>query len=211
MAAMKGSQTLRIILLLIVASSVALPAFGKYSGGSGTAQDPYQIATAADLIALGGAAADYDKHFILTADVNLPADRVFEKCVIAGFSGCFDGCGHTIANLTINALGANDVGFFATLRSADIRNLKLSSMRIIGAGSEAGALAGQSYASIVNCHVSECAVEGHSDVGGLVGLNDGEIRGSSADAAVAGVDRIGGLVGRTTAMACSWTARRRPE
>jgi len=43
----------------------------KYSGGSGTPDDPYQIATAAYLIALGDTPEDYDKHFILTADIDL--------------------------------------------------------------------------------------------------------------------------------------------
>ncbi|MBN2128801.1 MAG: hypothetical protein JW741_04865 [Sedimentisphaerales bacterium] len=47
----------------------------KYSGGSGTADDPYQIATAADLIALGETPEDYDKHFILTADIDLDPNR----------------------------------------------------------------------------------------------------------------------------------------
>ena len=49
--------------------------------------DPYQIATAADLIALGETPDDYDKHFILTADIdldpNLPGRKVFDKAVIA--------------------------------------------------------------------------------------------------------------------------------
>ena len=55
----------------------------KYWGGSGTAEDPYQIATAEDLIALGETAQDYDKHFVLTADIdldpNLPGRKVFDK------------------------------------------------------------------------------------------------------------------------------------
>ncbi len=43
----------------------------KYSGGTGTTEDPYQIATAEDLIALGETSEDYDKHFTLTADVTV--------------------------------------------------------------------------------------------------------------------------------------------
>ena len=71
-----------VLLLAIVSTATA-----KYSGGSGTAQDPYQIATAADLISLGETPADYDKHFLLTADIdldpNLPGRKVFDKAVIA--------------------------------------------------------------------------------------------------------------------------------
>ena len=66
---------------------VGLPAQAKYSGGTGEPNDPYQIATAADLIALGETPDDYDKHFILTADIdldpNLPGRKVFDKAVIA--------------------------------------------------------------------------------------------------------------------------------
>nr|MBP7052946.1 hypothetical protein [Phycisphaerae bacterium] len=54
----------------------------KYAGGVGEPNDPYQIATAADLIALGETPADYDKHFVLTADIdldpNLPGGKIFD-------------------------------------------------------------------------------------------------------------------------------------
>ena len=71
-----------LLMCLFIASAHA-----KYSGGTGEPNDPYQIATAADLIALGETPADYDKHFILTADIdldpNLPGGKVFDKAVIA--------------------------------------------------------------------------------------------------------------------------------
>jgi len=51
------------ILLCIALWTTSLQA---YSGGAGTPDDPYQIATAEDLIALGDTPDDYDKHFILT-------------------------------------------------------------------------------------------------------------------------------------------------
>ena len=85
----------------------------KYSGGTGEPNAPYQIATAADLIALGEDPNDYDKHFVLTSDIdlnpNLPGRRIFDKAVIApdtepaqynlngpAFTGVFDGNGHKI-------------------------------------------------------------------------------------------------------------------
>ncbi|MDT8304003.1 MAG: hypothetical protein RQ760_21150 [Sedimentisphaerales bacterium] len=71
---MTSARTSRVwgeILLTITIFSLSLPANAKYSGGRGVTDDPYQIATAADLIALGEAPEDYDKHFILTADIDL--------------------------------------------------------------------------------------------------------------------------------------------
>ena len=57
------------IILLIIASTITQAS--AYSGGSGTPEDPYQIATAEDLIMLGETPDDYDKHFVLTADIDL--------------------------------------------------------------------------------------------------------------------------------------------
>jgi hypothetical protein len=87
MRAKRGLQIVRTIPVLILVCLVGLPAQAKYGGGSGTAADPYQIATAADLIALGDTPTDYGKHFILTADINLapnlPGRKVFDNAVIA--------------------------------------------------------------------------------------------------------------------------------
>ena len=67
MSHFKHSVLLKVILVLVVSVS----AYGRYSGGSGTPDDPYQIATAADLILLGETQEDYDKHFVMTADIDL--------------------------------------------------------------------------------------------------------------------------------------------
>ncbi len=40
-----------------------LPAQAKYAGGSGTAEDPYLIATAEQMNAVGLNPEDWDKHF----------------------------------------------------------------------------------------------------------------------------------------------------
>ncbi|MCX5644072.1 MAG: hypothetical protein NTZ17_05225 [Phycisphaerae bacterium] len=109
---------MRTLLLTLTVCLFVLPAQAKYSGGSGTAQDPYQIATAADLILLGETPGDYGKHLVLTSDIdldpNLPGRKVFDKAVIApdtdpkkddfqgtAFTGVFDGDGHRISHLTI--------------------------------------------------------------------------------------------------------------
>lgn len=118
----KHSQVPLTALLLLAVCRPALPVQAKYSGGSGTTQDPYQIATAADLMALGETPADYDKHFVLTADIdldpNLPGRKVFDNAVIAGawklpFTGVFDGNDHTISHPTI--VGEFSLGLFGQL------------------------------------------------------------------------------------------------
>ncbi|MDI6451783.1 GLUG motif-containing protein [Anaerobaca lacustris] len=167
----------------------------QYSGGSGTADDPYQIATAADLIALGETPEDYDKHFILTADIdldpNLPGGKIFDRAVIAPdvndttlsfegtpFTGVFDGKGHTISHLTIT--GANFLGLFGQMGSgATVRDLGVLDVNIAGSGSCIGALVGANACYQVrggilsNCYTTG-SVNGKDYVGGLVGSNGDE-------------------------------------
>ena len=102
MMEVRKSRILRTIYFLIAVCLFSLPAYAKYSGGSGLANNPYQIATATDLILLGENRGDYDKHFILTADIdlypNLPGRKIFYKAVIDFFAGVFDCNGHTISH-----------------------------------------------------------------------------------------------------------------
>ena len=71
MATARVSRVLRIISLSVAICLLSFPAYAKYSGGTGEPNDPYQIATAEDLMLLGDSPEDYDKHFILTADIDL--------------------------------------------------------------------------------------------------------------------------------------------
>jgi len=53
-----NSRIIRTIPLLITIFSLSLPAYAKYSGGTGEPNDPYQIATAEDLMLLGNTPDD---------------------------------------------------------------------------------------------------------------------------------------------------------
>ena len=59
----------------------------KYSGGEATPDHPYQIDTAENLLLLRETPDDYDKHFVLTADIDLAPDlpgcKVFERALVA--------------------------------------------------------------------------------------------------------------------------------
>jgi hypothetical protein len=200
-----------MIPLLIAAGLMAFPAEAKYSGGTGEPNDPYQIATAADLIALGETPEDYDKHFILTDDIdldpNLPGRKVFDNAVIARdvneanwefdgtpFTGTFDGSDHAISHLTI--AGKGYLGLFGQLTSeAEVKDLSLADINITGSGNFAGALVARNDGGIVaRCH-STGVVRGNWFVGGLVGFNEGSIAMSYSTAAIHGTEPIGGLVG----------------
>jgi hypothetical protein len=195
---------MKLSILTLITCLIALPVQAKYSGGSGTAQDPYRIATAADLIALGETPADYDKHFILTADIDLdpelPGRKVFDKAVIAPnwgtpFVGVFDGKGHSISHLTVKGKEGN-LGLFGQLRSgAQVKDLGVVDINATGSGSYIGGLVGYSSGGTVTQCYSTGAVSGGSLVGGLVGENGGAVTNCYSTGAVSGDGAVGGLVG----------------
>ncbi len=191
----------------------------KYSGGAGDPNDPYRIATAADLVALGQTPVDCGRHFVLTTDIdldpNLAGQKAFDNAVIAGdanqanetsrfdgtaFSGVFDGNEHTISHLTIRGKGA--LGLFGVLASAaEVRDLGIVDVNIVGSGDCVGGLVGSNGWLTGNPggRVTRCfstgTVRGGGSVGGLAGLNLGALDSCYAQGTVSGCTAVGGLVG----------------
>ena len=192
----------------------------KYSGGTGDPNDPYQIATAEDLMLLGESPEDYDKHFILTADIdldpNLPGRKVFDRAVIAPssyvcwpefpacgrvglpFTGVFDGNNRIISHLTI--AGVDYLGLFGYLgRTAEIRALGMERVTVDGTDSYIGGLVGHCAGGTLSRCYSTGTVRGGSSVGALAGATFYEERAHvyqcHANATVVGSFDVGGLVG----------------
>ena len=196
----------------------------KYSGGTGEPNDPYQIATAEDLMLMGDSPEDYNKHFILTDDIDLdpslPGCKVFDKAVIAPpisldteghfqgtpFTGVFDGNGHTILHLTIQ--GQDYLGLFGYLESGtQIKNLAVVDVNITSSGNFVGGLAGSNSGGSITTSYSTGAVSGSSYyVGGLVSANGGSVAHCYSTCKVSGEKYyVGGLVGNNyhgTVTAC---------
>ncbi len=196
-AEITNSRIVRIMPLLIAVCLIGVPAQAKYAGGSGTADDPYQITTAADLIGLGETPEDYDKSFILTDDIdldpNLPEGKVFDKAVVGSFTGVFDGNGHTISHLTIK--GGGYLGLFGDIRiGAEIKDLGIADVNITASDDYAGGLAGSNGGALTACHTTG-VVTGRTDVGGLVGENWGTVAQCYSACAVSGDNGVGGLMG----------------
>ena len=215
MVAARIFPVLRTIPLLAVVCFVGLPAYSKYSGGTGDPNDPYQIATAADLILLGETPKDYDKHFIITADIdldpNLPGRMVFDRAVIAPdmndadadfqgnpFTGIFDGNGYMISHLTI--VGTEYLGLFGNLYTeAIISNVSLEAVDVKGTHRCVGGLVGYNSGEISeSCStgmVSGARGSWLGGVGGLVGHSSGKIAACYSSSDVSGNNCVGGLVG----------------
>ena len=123
------------------------------------------------------------------------------------YNTIFDGGGHTIANLFIYWTDGNHAGLFrVTGEDADIRNVRLTGVRVFGQD-WVGALVGSNYGLIARSS-ADGQVSGKGGIGGLAGYNSGSISGSKAVVAVAGSgDRIGGLVGRNAGAIADSSAR----
>jgi len=164
----------------------------EFAGGTGEPNDPYQIDTAAQLLAIGSAPDLARKHYVLVSSINL-ANTTLTGPVTAYFSGSFDGNGHTIRNLRID--GGHSQALFGLIGpDGTVKNLGIVDV-FIWAGSNAGALAAINYGSIDNCY-STGQVTGLSHAaGGLVGTNLGTVADSYSAATVTGSVEAGGLVG----------------
>jgi hypothetical protein len=89
-----------IVICLVIKQSLAI----EFAGGTGEPNNPYQIATAEQLQAIGDSTLE-DKCFILVADIdldpNLPGNEiVVDRSFISFFSGTLDGNGHSNIDLT---------------------------------------------------------------------------------------------------------------
>jgi len=147
----------------------------NFAGGSGTTDNPYLIATAAQL---NNVRYYSTKAFRQTADIDLgvspwndgigwdPISTDWMK----PFRGSYDGDFHSISNLTIerDSMIYNYVGLFGIARSAQIKEIKILNADVAGYFS-AGILIGScDSTSIKSCSVSG-AISGAGNIGGLGG------------------------------------------
>ena len=204
-----------ILITFLTLQSLALSV--EFTGGTGEPNDPYQIATAEQLISIGLEGRLLQKHYILIEDIdlnpNLPDGRVFTDALIAQddsnsvsrhrgafFHGVLDGQGHTIANLHIEGQHGYDAGLFGMLEGL-VKDLHFTDVGV--SGSPCGAIAGLNQGMILRCSVTG-HVSGARDVGGLAGFSGGSLVECEARVQVTGGECIGGMVGRgsSTLMRC---------
>ena len=156
-----------------------------FAGGTGTAEDPYQIANGAQLAYLASSVNNgetyEEKNFVLTANIDLnglpwtPIANSFSDALLGGsnyriFAGNFDGNGYTISKVSIGSettpFESDVFGLFGATEGK-ISNLNLDTVSIHGVAKIAsgyvigiaGGLVGSSAGSIENCHVTGLAMD----------------------------------------------------
>ncbi len=180
-----------ILLALCIAFSLSAAASAEtipYAGGNGTEEDPYQIATAEQLLALSAAVNDGSVNgypgvfFALTDDIDLKdivwqpighmdlTDMSNYSCM---FMGTLDGRGHTISNIFFHSdypvCGVGVVG----MSLGEVKNLTVRNVDI------------------------RCEDTYSMAVGGVVGYNMGVIHDVTltGENNIAGVNATGGIAG----------------
>lgn len=203
-----GVLSLLGVVLILVLLRAQADSF--YAGGTGTREDPYQIATCEQLQEMR---QNLSSFYILINDIDCqsivqgvgwePVGKGFPSV----FSGVLDGQNHTVTNFGITrATSSSPVGLFGTVEGALIKNLLLDKGYIVSGvtgGDYTGALVGmgqsleiQNVGSNIPVYVSSPK----SYIGGLVGVSWGNlyIKKSYTNASVSASSSsyIGGLVGR---------------
>jgi hypothetical protein len=199
------NRNVSLVLALVAGLLFSSDLARAYGGGNGSAQHPYEIYTAEEMNSIGARPGDWDKHFILMADIDLSAYTGTQFNVIGTnstpFTGTFDGNGHTISNFTYVSTGASDIGLFGVVSGAGARIEKLGLIDPdVSARTYVGSLVGKlSLGTVSDCYAqgdgSSVAGE-YTGVGGLVGrLTAGTIENSHFSGQVSGHSYTGGLLG----------------
>ncbi|MDR1762637.1 MAG: hypothetical protein LBR64_01595 [Dysgonamonadaceae bacterium] len=181
-------------LVLIFACIFVSKVQAQYDSGSGTADDPYIIKTAAQLSAIrdNNGSTFGSKYFKLANDIDLteyidsqwPTEGWLPigwpvSDFGAGFYVVVDGDYHTISGLWINRPNADFVGLFGRLTAYDANTYsKIKNLGIIMNEDKGG-------------------IVGHSKVGALTGVNNLNLSFEQVfiKGTVHGVDSVGGLTG----------------
>ena len=165
-----------------------------FAGGTGTAEDPWQISTAEQLYRIHD---DLTAHYILIADIDLSAYEnwtpigAFQSLSDApedaevphpdyAFTGTFNGDGHTISNLTVSSEAPMGAGLFGCAAGTEngaayIRNFTLKDVNVSGFYLVGGAVGLQ----FMNCPVSDIHLVGENTLTGMQGI--GGIVGTGFD------------------------------
>lgn len=141
-------------------------------------------------------------HAILVDDIDLNPGSVVENGSmsgsttkwepISGFTGCFDGNGHTVSGMYINATDHGEdvgMGLFGS-NSGIIKDLHLTRC-FVHAAYNVGAICGINSGTIENCTVSEEYVAGtQKNIGGICGQNLGRLVGCTNNGMTAQTDQV---------------------
>ena len=155
-----------------------------FAGGDGTAENPYQIATAKQLVAVRN---DLAAHYVLNNDIDLSGYSSWNPIgdAVYSFSGSFDGNGHVIRNMTIEVQTSDSyLGLFGYASGAKLTNVVLEDAAIRGTLSTGNHQVALLVGKTSKTTLSDCTVSGSIQlvandtslaIGGIVGQTEGAV------------------------------------
>ena len=169
----------------------------KYAGGSGTATDPYVIATKEQYKLMYNETKN-DKSYLLVADIDFAGETINPlSSEFYPFNGTFNGAGHAISNGRINYKSENATSIFGVIgNSGIVKYLEIKGFEVIedkdndAKKISTGILAGTNNGQIISCFINSSAVRATRDsdikndnlnkaitifVGAIAGENNGVI------------------------------------
>lgn len=192
--------------------------------GTGTAEDPYQIGSAAALAEFRDKVnrGERDADAVLIANIDLSeicSDAKDTSWTPIGnaqtvngptYKGTFDGQGHSVKNLYI--AGSENAGLFGYINGGTVKNLRVSGSITTTGGGVVAINDGRIENCCSSVTIIATATGNNVTVGGVVGLNYGSVTNccnSSSVRALAAVpapSSLAALWGRTQAAATLQTA-----
>lgn len=182
-----------VVSAALMLAMLCMTAFAEeiFAAGSGTQDDPWQIANLEQLQAFADSVNDGSKsgyagqYITLTADIDLDgiewkpignmADMVNMTTL---FLGSFDGQGHKMSNFSMEThdfiIGAGVFG----ISVGEIKNLSVENAKVVCTDltSQAiGALVGYNMGSVEGCTAANVDVTGNACVGALIGGSIGPV------------------------------------
>jgi hypothetical protein len=210
----KTIQVVCLVALLFFGPPVRAGYDWSTNPGDGSTEHPYEISEPNHLIAIGSDPNLLDKCFLLTEDIvfdpNSEPNHVFTRALIAPdmsseagwqgweFTGTFDGNGHQIRNLRIEADSSDYLGLFGAVGpDGRVSDVGLEGAFIRG-HSYIGTVVGLNAGVIEECYAKSIICSSGYGVGGFVGGNRlfGEIRFSYSEGLISGKGSVGGFVGK---------------
>ena len=173
-----------LVCFFVLTSSMAFSQTATApSNGDGTEGNPYEISSLENLYWLTQNSAEWDKHYIQTANINASGSSSWDSNKglkpignsSVKFTGAYNGKGHTISNVIINRTSwqaDNLVGFFGYIENGQIDSLGLINANVDGY-KELGVFASYNKGIINSCYTQGGSVDcGWGEtMGGFVAIN----------------------------------------
>lgn len=197
-----------ILSCLMVLSMVSVTSFADENvgqlEGEGTAENPFVIKTADDLIDMSNLieqdAAYANDYYVLANDIDCTGASITPIGKTNYFSGVLDGQSFEISNIVMDD-ATDNTGLIAFADGATVKNIGIVDSNIKGAGNT-GAIIGRSmHATVYNSYARGVTIFGGKDSGGLIGMcNNSVVENCFSNGNVTGKgESAGGLLGSLNA------------